>query len=254
MKVVLVGAGNLATNVGKAFCGAGHEVLQVYSRTEASASALAAALHCPWCTSLSALADGADLYLIAVKDAVLRDVAEQVAKEHPDRWLVHTAGSMPIDTLPSARRGVFYPMQTFSKQREADFCQIPCFVEASNAEDEDGLKALASTLSERVYVLNSENRQFLHLAAVFCCNFANHCFSLGAQLLKEHGGIPFDVMLPLIDETARKLHTLTPQAAQTGPAIRWDTNVINKQMGLLASQPDMQKLYELLSMSIHQHQ
>lgn len=253
MRIVLVGAGNLATHLGKALKRAGHDILQVYSRTEASATVLATMLRCPSTTSLDGIADGADLYLVSVKDSALQQVADALVRGHEERWLVHTAGSMPMEVLPSVRRGVLYPMQTFSKQRDVSFRDISCFVEASDAERRQ-LLDLAASVSDHVYELGSDDRKYLHLAAVFCCNFANHCCSLGARLLKEHGDIPFSVMLPLIDETARKLHSLTPHEAQTGPAVRWDTNVIEKQLHLLAGQPEVQQIYERLSKSIHHDQ
>jgi predicted short-subunit dehydrogenase-like oxidoreductase (DUF2520 family) len=179
-------------------------------------------------------------------------VASSLQEGREGQLFVHTAGSIQMDILPFERRGVFYPMQTFSKNKEVDFSVIPCFVEAKREEDLQSLKALAKTISDTVYELDSENRKYLHLSAVFCCNFANHCFSLGARLLQEHGNIPFNVMLPLIDETAAKLYSMSPREAQTGPAVRWDENVIAKQMKLLADTPDLQKIYELMSKSIHE--
>ena len=251
MKIVLIGAGNLATNIGKALAGRGHDLLQIYSRTAESAERLAALLHSDATTSLAEVKDGADLYLVAVKDSVLADVARQLAEGHPDRLLVHTAGSMPMETLPTRRRGVLYPMQTFSKEREVNFREIPCFVEASENPDTERLKTLAQTISDKVYEADSEQRKYLHLVAVFCCNFVNHCYALSEKLLKEKGGLPFDVMLPLIDETARKVHELSPQKAQTGPAVRWDTNVMEKQLQLLKDKPELQDIYNVLSKSIH---
>lgn len=252
MKVVLIGAGNLATNLGKALFRAGHEIVQVYSRTEASASSLAEVLQCAYTADLHQIVKQADIFIISVKDSALSDVASALQEGREGQLFVHTAGSMPMDILPFERRGVFYPMQTFSKNKEVDFSVIPCFVEAKKEKDAQCLKTLATTISDTVYELDSENRKYLHLSAVFCCNFANHCFSLGAQLLKEHGDIPFNVMLPLIDETASKLYSMSPREAQTGPALRWDENVIAKQIQLLADHPDMQKIYELMSKSIHE--
>lgn len=254
MKLILIGAGNLATNIGVALAGAGHDLLQVYSKTEQSAEKLAAMLHCPWTTELKEVSDGADVYIIAVKDGVLANVAQQLAAEHEERFLVHTAGSMPMETLPTKRRGVLYPMQTFSKERIVDFKRIPCFVEAANEKDGELLHELAETLSESVYEANSEARKFLHLSAVFCCNFANHCYALAEKLLQEHGGLPFEVMLPLIDETAKKVHELSPKKAQTGPAVRWDTNVMEKHMQLLKDNPQLQEIYRLLSESVREGQ
>jgi len=254
LKLILIGAGNLATNIGVALAGAGHELLQVYSKTEQSAEKLAAMLHCPWTTELKEVSDGADVYILAVKDGVLADVAQQLAAEHDERFLVHTAGSMPMETLPTNRRGVLYPMQTFSKERIVDFKRIPCFVEAANEKDGELLHELAETLSESVYEANSEARKYLHLSAVFCCNFANHCYALAEKLLQEHGGLPFEVMLPLIDETAKKVHELSPKKAQTGPAVRWDTNVMEKHMQLLKDNPQLQEIYRLLSESVREGQ
>lgn len=251
MKIVLIGAGNLATNLGKALKGAGHEIVQVWSRTEESAAALAEVLQCPYTTVLADVAEGGDIYIISIKDSALADVAERLADGHPDSFIVHTAGSMPMEVIPSRRRGVFYPMQTFSKQREVDFHGIPCFVEVSQEDDCQMLMQLTASVSDKVYELSSDNRKYLHLAAVFCCNFANRCFAIGEELLKEYGGVPFSVMLPLIDETARKVHSLSPREAQTGPAVRWDTNVIDKQMALLSSAPELKDIYERLSKSIH---
>lgn len=252
MRIVLIGAGNLATNLGKALVRAGHTILQVYSRTEASAFALANLLDSSYTTVLSEVCKDAELYVMAVKDSVLEQLALQLVCGRERSLFVHTAGSMPMDLIPAERRGVFYPMQTFSKSKKVNFNEIPCFIEAKNQSDEALLRQLAESVSQSVYVLDSENRKYVHLAAVFCCNFANRCFALGEELLAQHGGVPFDVMLPLIDETARKLHELSPKEAQTGPAVRWDENVMNKQKALLSGRPDALHVYELLSQSIHE--
>ena len=141
-------------------------------------------------------------------------------------------------------------MQTFSKQREVDFGQIPFFVEGNSEEDMQLLKDIASALSEKVYEANSEQRKSLHLAAVFTCNFTNHMYALAAELLKKYE-LPFEAMLPLIDETARKVHELEPFVAQTGPAVRYDKNVINEHLRMLADEPQMQELYREISENIH---
>ena len=150
------------------------------------------------------------------------------------------------------RYGVFYPMQTFSKQREVNFQEVPFFVEAKRPEDVEFLKAVAATLSEKVYEASSEQRKSLHLAAVFICNFTNHMYALAADLLEKYN-LPFDVMLPLIDETARKVHELAPRDAQTGPAVRYDENVMNNHLAMLVDSPALQEIYKLMSKSIHEH-
>lgn len=250
---MMMGAGNLATSLGKALLRAGHDMAQVYSRTMASASALAAVLHCQATCDLGALTGDADVYIIAVKDSALRQVAAQACAGRAAGVWLHTAGSMPIDVFKGLvpHYGVLYPMLTFSKAREVDFSVIPTFVEYSDATAQSAVEALAGSVTQRVYPLTSADRRYLHLAAVWACNFANHCYDVAAQLLATRG-IPFDVMLPLIDETARKVHRLTPRQAQTGPAVRYDENVIAAQARLMASvDPQLEDLYRRLSTSIH---
>ena len=141
-------------------------------------------------------------------------------------------------------------MQTFSKARRVSFENIPVFIEAGTAEDTETLMEIARTLSRNVQAVNSAQRQALHLAAVFACNFANHCYTLSEKILAENG-LSFDVMLPLIEETTAKLRQLSPRAAQTGPAVRYDTNVMDKHIAALSGHPELQTLYRLMSRSIH---
>lgn len=250
MDIVLVGAGNLATNLGYALKSAGHHILQVYSRTEESASTLAGLLQCGYTTVPEAVVPEADMYIFSVKDSVLKSLADKLREGRDEALFVHTAGSMDMDVLNGRRRGVLYPMQTFSKSRLVDFRHIPCFVEAAEAADLAILKDLAGSVSDSVHELSSEDRKYLHLAAVFCCNFANHCCAIGAEILERHG-IPFEVMRLLIKETADKLGSLSPREAQTGPAVRYDVNVISRQRELLADIPEFQKVYDMMSEGIH---
>lgn len=250
-RVVLIGAGNVATHLGVALQKAGHEVAQVYSRTEASASALAGRLNVPYIIDLSQLCEEADLYIVSVKDDVLSSLLPIVVKGKEKALFVHTAGSMPMNVWEgiAPRHGVLYPMQTFSKQREMDFSTVSFFVEANGKADLEMLKELASSLGAKVYEANSEQRMSLHVAAVFACNFANHMYALSASLLNKYG-MPFESMLPLIDETARKVHQLEPKEAQTGPAVRRDATVMNKHLELLAEEPQLRDLYEIISKNI----
>lgn len=254
MKIVLIGAGNLATQLGKALVRAGHDVAQVYSLTVASAATLAATLHCRATTRLAELDSDADVYIISVKDSALVHVAAQACAGRQGGVWLHTAGSMPLDVFKGLvpHYGVLYPMMTFTKEREVDFSVIPTFVEYNDATAQAAVEALARSVAQRVVQLSSERRRYLHLAAVWACNFANHCYDVAARLLADHD-IPFDVMLPLIDETARKVHALTPCQAQTGPAVRYDENVIAAQARLMAREagPPMADLYLRLSQSIH---
>lgn len=252
-RIVLIGAGNVATHLGLALQAKGCEIVQVYSRTEESASELAEHLQVPYTISLVEVSVDADLYIVAVKDAVLQDVIPSLVKGREDALFVHTAGSIPMDVWKtSARRyGVLYPMQTFSKLRKVDFTSVSFFVEASGCEELVLLKELAMSLSPKVYEANSEQRRYLHLAAVFACNFTNHMYALSASLLEKQG-LPFDAMLPLIDETARKVHELPPAQAQTGPAIRRDENVMDKHLAMLLEEPSMKEIYEKISKNIQE--
>ena len=272
MKIVLIGAGNLATHLGKALHAAGHDMLQVFSRTMQSAETLASLLDAEPLTDIAQVRDDADVYIFSVKDSALVQLVAQLCRHEADglgedgavnalrkakkgeheRVFLHTAGSMPMSVFKGMAQhyGVLYPMQTFSKQREVDFSIIPCFVEANDEFAQKQIEGLAREISGRVYELSSEDRKYLHLSAVFACNFANHCYAISQELLEEHG-IPFDVMLPLINETAAKVHEMKPKDAQTGPAVRYDENVIGKQSKLLENHPHFKKVYDSMSKSIH---
>ena len=272
MKIVLIGAGNLATHLGKALHAAGHDMLQVFSRTMQSAETLASLLDAEPLTDIAQVRDDADVYIFSVKDSALVQLVAQLCRHEADglgedgavnalckakkgeleRVFLHTAGSMPMSVFKGMAQhyGVLYPMQTFSKQREVDFSIIPCFVEANDEFAQKQIEGMAREISGRVYELSSEDRKYLHLSAVFACNFANHCYAISQELLEEHG-IPFDVMLPLINETAAKVHEMKPKDAQTGPAVRYDENVIGKQSKLLENHPHFKKVYDSMSKSIH---
>lgn len=250
MKIVFIGSGNLATNLAKALFRAGHEILQVYSRTPEHADMFADLFECSATTDIYNVRCDADIYIFSVKDSVLERLANCVAENVKGKLFVHTAGSMPMNILPVERRGVLYPMQTFSKSREVDFAEIPTFVEAEHEDDLALLKTLAESISGNVRVLPSEERKSLHVAAVFACNFVNHCYRLSERVLSKYD-IPFSVMLPLVEETARKVHEISPKDAQTGPAVRWDENVMLEHKQMLKDDEMMLEIYELMSKSIH---
>ncbi len=230
MVITLIGTGNLGSNLHAALTKAGHTVKQLYGRT----------------FSLTDIVG--DIVIISIKDDAVPTVTERLAG--CPQLVVHTAGSLSINTIPTARRGVFYPMQTFSKERLVDFAEIPIFVESGTEEDTLLLEELAHSISKVAFRLDSESRKYLHLAAVFACNFTNHCYKIAEDILREHD-IPFSIMLPLIDETAQKVHRLTPQEAQTGPAIRYDRSVIGKQEMMLTGYK--KEIYQIMSKSIHHH-
>ncbi|MCR4603961.1 MAG: DUF2520 domain-containing protein [Prevotella sp.] len=252
MDIVFVGAGRLATQFAKALRNEGHCVLAVYSRTMASAQALTAIVGGMATDRIEALPARADAFIVAVKDAVLPALIPLLTSGRLSCPMFHTAGSMPMSVFGSLPyHGVIYPMQTFSKDRDVDFRRIPVFIEASNSLAMAAARTIATSVSDRVTELDGQRRRYLHLAAVFACNFANHCYALAADVLRQHG-LSFEDMLPLIDETAQKVHELSPYDAQTGPAVRYDENVINAHLALLADNPRLQEVYTLMSRSIHQ--
>jgi len=253
MKIVIVGAGNLATHISQALLNAGHDVLQVYSRTYDSASLLASKLGCKAVTRIGDIATDADLYVVSVTDSALEGLLPSLCARRPEGVFVHTAGSMPLSVFDglATRYGVIYPMQTFSKYREVDFHVIPCFIEASDETTLRLLHMVCGGISSMVYELASEKRKYLHLAAVFACNFANHCYDVASRLLEENG-LDFAAMLPLIDETASKIHDMNPADAQTGPAVRFDRNVMDKHMQLLDGKPQLRQMYKMMSEGIHE--
>lgn len=250
-KIVFVGAGNLATNLAKAFYARQIDIAQIYSRTEHSAMTLAKEVNTTFTTIPEEIINDADIYIVALKDDALLELMPRILVGKENALMVHTSGSLPLTVWANTcRQGVFYPLQTFSKQRIVDFKDIHIFIESNNERDFHLLAKLASKISTQVCKLSSEKRRQLHLAAVFACNFTNHMYALADKLLKQYD-LPFSYIRPLIEETERKIHTLSPKDAQTGPAVRYDEKIINKHLELLTNEPMMQEIYQLISKSIH---
>lgn len=251
--IVLVGAGNMATQLALALSNKGCEILQVYSRTIDSARLLAGRIgECTMYTnSIAEIVTDADLYIFSLSDSALPDVINQM-QPNGALW-IHTAGSMPMDVFADkcARYGVLYPMQTVNKDRVVDWSDVPIFVEASNEDDTQYLVQLSQRLSNNVSSSNSQQRQSLHLAAVFACNFSNHMYAIAERLLNEQG-LDFDVMKYLIRETEHKAESISPIDGQTGPAVRNDVNVMDKHLALLGDSPEGE-LYRLISKNILQY-
>ncbi len=262
-RVVILGAGRVATHLVPALVGAGYRVAQIWSRTEASARALAEPLGISFTDDLTAVPTDADIYIACVADGALPEVASRLVQavdasdcqgqESPYRPLfLHTAGSVPMGLWREAGAtsyGILYPLQTFSKERQVDMHKVSLFVEASDEEVLAAVEAMAHNLSDRVFRADSRRRALLHVAAVFACNFTNAMYDAAHQLLATDD-IPFDVLLPLIDETAAKVHALTPHEAQTGPAVRGDVAVMQSHIDSLANNPDLQALYAQISKMI----
>ncbi|KLT67494.1 Rossmann-like and DUF2520 domain-containing protein [Pedobacter sp. BMA] len=249
MDIVILGSGNVATNLAKAFDAAGERLLQIYSPNIEHACVLAEQVGAEGISNLSEVVRNADLYIISVKDDAIEQVAQSLTEV--SGLVVHTSGTTDLKSLSRylKRVGVFYPLQTFSKSRLVSLDDVPLCLESSNDDDLSILIALAERLSSRVYQLDGEKRKVLHLSAVFACNFPNHLYVLAAKVLKE-SGLDFDIMRPLISETADKVMSNMPFDVQTGPSVRRDETTINKHLSMLNNLPHLQEIYQTLSNSI----
>ena len=251
MKIVIIGSGNLATQLALALKDVNHSIVQIFSRTASHAQELANKIGCSYTASLEAVLSDAELYILAVKDDALASLAATLCASRPGALFLHTAGSMPLSVFEghASQYGVLYPMQTFSKNRRVNFREIPCFVEASSPEALAIIRTLAESISDHVVDCDSEKRKKMHLAAVLACNLTNHCYRLAERVLDAEQ-IDFRLFLPLIEETARKVKTLSPKDAQTGPMVRYDQNVMQMQIAML---PDdrTREIYRLMAESIH---
>lgn len=192
----------------------------------------------------------ADIYIMSISDDAIADVSANLPFEN--RLVVHTSGSVNMESLDDKnRKGVFYPLQTFSKNKDVDFSVIPINLEAQLAEDYALLEKLAHSISKKVYKVDSSQRKALHVAAVFTCNFVNHLYQIGSEICEEHN-LQFEMLQPLIQETAQKIKTLSPLEAQTGPAKRNDVKTIESHLAFL-TQENHKKIYELITQSIQSH-
>lgn len=258
--ICFIGAGNVATHLGLALLQTRYTLTGIYSQTLAHAEYLSAKLGTHTvCTDRLDQLPQADIYIFMVKDAVLDSVAQQLSDTLPDAVIhsalfIHTAGSMPMDTLSRlfTHAAVMYPLQSFSKDAILDFSEIPLFLETSDSEAQEAAEHLAHALSKQVSQLNSDGRKVLHLAGVFANNFTNHCIALAHDLLKESDIDP-QCLHAIIQETIRKALSMDPHEAQTGPARRYDTNVMDKHLQMLQDHPELQDVYSIMSRSIHQH-
>jgi predicted short-subunit dehydrogenase-like oxidoreductase (DUF2520 family) len=247
--VVCIGAGNVAVHLSLAMKEAGFSILQVFSRTEKSARTLADQLNCLYTVTIEEISKNADIYLFSVKDDALPGLIRQIPASK-GLW-IHTAGSIPMEIFEThaKRYGVIYPMQTLSKTRKIKFYEVPLFIEGNTPASEKEIRQIAEMTSGNVRVMSFEKRKYLHLAAVFACNFSNYMYRIATRLLEDQN-IDRHVLQPLIDETANKLHTMSPDMAQTGPAVRYDRNIMEQHLALLKD-PGMREIYEIISTNIY---
>ena len=244
MQIVLIGSGNVAFHLAKAFTEAQIPISQIFGRNTTELQKISEQFSIPFSTET--LVD-ADLYIISVSDSSIAEVSALIKNENV--LVAHTSGSVSREALSgNYRKSVFYPLQTFSKSKNLDYSKIPFFIDAENENDEEILKNLASKISKNVMLANDEKRKYIHLTAVFACNFVNHLYAR-AKEISDSQGIPFDYFLPLIDETTQKIHELEPKLAQTGPAIRNDEKVLKLHESLLTDEEKL-KIYKTLNESI----
>lgn len=245
IKVVLIGSGNVAQHLIQVLLQT-KEVSLVQAFARNSSHLLHLLPDDKIITDYQKITE-ADLYIISVSDNAISEVSEHLPFKN--RLVVHTSGSSKLSILNDKnRKGVFYPLQTFTKGKEIDFAPIPICLEAENEADYQLLEKLGNCISQKVVRINSEQRKSIHVAAVFVCNFVNHLYHIGNDIC-EQNNVPFEVLHPLIQETAHKITELSPRDAQTGPALRNDTKTIEKHLDFLEN-TEYKKLYQLLTQSI----
>lgn len=244
MKIAIIGSGNVAYHLAKAFTQNEISVSQIFGRNKIDLKEISTASNIPFSTEN--LLD-ADLYIIAVNDESIEEVSKIIKEKNC--LVAHTSGSIEKEKLVgNYRKANFYPLQTFSKTKDLDYSKIPFFLEAENKQDFDLLESLAKKISPKVIKSTFEQRKYIHLTAVFACNFTNHLFAK-AKEISDSQNIPFDFFLPLIDETVEKIHEISPKDAQTGPAIRQEEKILNSHIKLIKDD-DAKTIFEVMNNSI----
>ncbi len=249
MKIVLIGSGNLATQLAPALKKSGNQIVCVYSRKIKNATTLANKIKTKATNKISELPIDADLYIVAIQDDAIQLVLDQL--EFNPKLIVHTSGSVPLTVLSSKYKnsGVFYPLQTFTRTVKTNWNTIPILIEGSNKFSIQILEKLANEISKKVVKVNSTKRSSIHLAAVFANNFVNHLYTISSDILKKEK-ISFDILKPIISETTSRVMNGDPHKIQTGPAKRKDHKTISKHLTMLQRDSDKKKVYQSLTASI----
>jgi predicted short-subunit dehydrogenase-like oxidoreductase (DUF2520 family) len=251
--IVIIGSGNVAYHLINAFSSKGLKVLQILARNDITAGILSEIFSTPYIIEPSNLVKDADLYIIAVQDDFIREVALSLGLK--DQLLVHTSGFSSIDVIKGASTctGVLWPLQTLTYGKKLDYNQVPFFIEGQTDEITGKLSRLAGLVSDNVIIADSPARQKVHLAAVIASNHTNQLYAIAAAILEQQE-IPFSVLAPLILETAEKAASQHPLLSQTGPAVRNDIKVIQKHLELLHDEPACREIYRLITENIiHLH-
>jgi len=247
-KISIIGAGNVATHLGESFVRKGFSINQIFSKSLANASLLASKLNADACNSIAQLNSDSDVYLICIKDDFIENIANHFT--FTDKLVIHTSGSVAMSVLNQFDNyGIFYPLQTFSINKEVDMNEVPFCIEANNKESEQLLIGLGNSLSKSVQLVNSDQRKQIHLAAVFACNFSNYMYSISENILSKNN-IDFNILKPLIIETAKKIQHNSARSMQTGPAKRNDDAVIKNHIKMLAESSNYQDIYKIITDNI----
>lgn len=240
--MTMIGSGNVAWHFARMFQSIGIEVLEVYSRNQDEAKKLSIELKTRHIERLVDISKESDLIVLAVNDDSIEDVASQIRSE---AIIVHTSGTASINKLPNKRKGVIWSIQSLRKGQQTEYSNIPFLIEANLDSDAHLLEMLLKNISTKVYKKNSEERLKAHLAAVIANNFVNHFYSISNEILNEVQ-LPFSILLPIIEEETRKVHSYTPEEIQTGPASRGDQKTIESHLDLIREK-ELKEIYRLVS-------
>jgi predicted short-subunit dehydrogenase-like oxidoreductase (DUF2520 family) len=248
-KIVLIGSGNLASHLSNIFYNKGHKIIQVYSRNFVSAKEMAQKINAQYTTDLNLIIQNADIYILAVGDDAINGISKNLNLKN--KLVIHTSGITDMNILKniSSNIGVLYPVQTFKKNVDIDYNKISVCIEANNSENLNIINNLAKDISQNIINLSSEKRKILHLAAVFACNFTNRMYAIAEDILQENN-IPFEILIPLIEETANNIKKLSPKLLQTGPAVRKDIKTIEEHLNLLSLNSDYKNIYTFITKNI----
>ncbi len=282
MKISIIGTGNVAFHLGKRLLQQGIQIEEIIGRDPQKTQWLAELLGTSWTSDFTNIKTTSDLYIIAVNDSAIENVAFRLSAQLRNSFVVHTSGTTPSTVLqPYFKQfGTLWPLQTFSLSSQPDFERIPIFINSTqqpisdvgiqiseNAQhptsdirhelppqySSDFLRKIAEKISPRVYDLSDKDKMTLHIAAVFVNNFTNHLFKIGSEIIQQQQ-LPFDVLLPLIEETVNKIRNNPPEAMQTGPARRGDDATIDKHLEFLEKHtPQYELLYTVLSIGINKN-
>lgn len=250
ISISLAGSGNIAWHLADALNHAGFKLDYIYARNAETGGEIAKEFDFKYTDNIRDLRES-EIVMLCVPDTAIKDLAVELVGSN--KLIVHTSGATSIDVLGDIKRkGVFYPTQSFSREKQVVFSQVPVLLETNNTADYKLLNIVASELTDKVIKADSRERLYLHLAAVFACNFTTALYAIGKELMEQNTSLDFKLLLPLIEETAGKIRYLDPVSAHTGPAVRKDEDTLKKHLGLLEDKPEMKEIYNWFTRKIQE--